>query len=117
MLMSGPSTCSRWRNGTSMVTPEEEVFYLVGFLSSARPYSTGKDGLEHILSQNNRILKFCEKNELGMKQYLPHYNTQDEWKAHFGKQWEVFKQRKSTYDPLAILAPGQRIFKKTVAFQ
>ncbi|KAL3533715.1 hypothetical protein ACH5RR_007236 [Cinchona calisaya] len=112
-----PVNKSKWRNGTSTVTPEENVFYLVAFLSSVMPYSTGKDGLEHILNQNNRILNFCKRNELGVKQYLPHYNTQDEWKAHFGKQWEVFKRRKSTYDPLAILAPGHRIFKKAVAFQ
>ncbi|XP_027066717.1 cytokinin dehydrogenase 1-like [Coffea arabica] len=112
-----PVNKSQWRNGTSMVTPEEDIFYLVAFLSSAIPYSTGKDGLEHILSENKRILNFCASTQLGVKQYLPQYSTQDEWKAHFGKQWEVFSRRKSTYDPLAILAPGQRIFKKAVAFQ
>ncbi|KAL3534420.1 hypothetical protein ACH5RR_002881 [Cinchona calisaya] len=112
-----PVNKSKWRNGTSVVTPEEDIFYVVSFLSSAMPHSTGKDGLEHILNQNNRILKFCESSQLGIKQYLPHFNMQDEWKAHFGKQWEVFKGRKSTYDPLAILAPGQRIFRKAVAFQ
>lgn len=110
-------SCARWKKGTSMVTPEEDVFYLVSFLSSAMPYSTGKDGLEHILYQNKRILNFCNRARLGVKQYLPHYITQEEWKAHFGKQWEVFSKRKSTYDPLAILAPGQRIFQKAVSFQ
>lgn len=99
-----------------MVTPEEDVFYLVAFLSSAMPSSTGKDGLEHILLQNKKILSFCERPHLGIKQYLPHYSTQEEWKAHFGTHWEVFWRRKLTYDPLAILAPGQRIFIREKAF-
>lgn len=108
-----PSHC-RWNNinRTSLVTPEEDIFYQVAFLSSAVPSSTGKDGLEHILAQNQRILHFCSRANLKVKQYLPHYSTQEEWQAHFGPQWEVFVQKKSTYDPLAILAPGQRIFKR-----
>lgn len=106
-----PSRC-RWNNQTSLITPGEDIFYLVAFLSSAVPSSTGKDGLQHILIQNQKVLDFCSKSNLGVKQYLPHYGTQEEWRAHFGPQWEVFVQRKSTYDPFAILAPGQRIFKR-----
>ncbi|KAK3223905.1 hypothetical protein Dsin_010930 [Dipteronia sinensis] len=111
-----PVNRSKWDNRTSAVIPEEDIFYLVAFLSSAVPTSTGTDGLEHILTQNKRILEYCETARLGVKQYLPHYTTQEEWRAHFGPQWEVFAQRKSTYDPLAILAPGQRIFQKAIPF-
>ncbi|KAI4323497.1 hypothetical protein L6164_023095 [Bauhinia variegata] len=107
---------SKWDNRTSVVIPEEDIFYLVAFLTSAVPSSNGSDGLEHILTQNKRILEYCERAHLGVKQYLPHYTTQEEWQAHFGPQWEVFLQRKSVYDPLAILAPGQRIFHKTISF-
>ena len=105
----------RWDKRTSVVLPDEDIFYLVAFLSSAVPHSTGRDGLEHILNQNKRILDFCEEAHLGVKQYLPHYITQQEWKAHFGPNWEVFIQRKSAYDPLAILAPGQKIFQKSIS--
>lgn len=98
-----------------MVTPDEDVFYLIAFLSSAMPSSTGSDGLRHILAQNKRILNFCEKINIGMKQYLPNYKTQEEWKDHFGPQWIPFARRKSTYDPLAMLAPGQRIFRRAEA--
>ncbi|XP_050231424.1 cytokinin dehydrogenase 6 [Mercurialis annua] len=111
-----PVNKSKWDNRTSVVIPEEDTFYLVAFLSSAVPSSTGKDGLEHILSQNRRILEFCDTARLGVKQYLPHYTTQQEWKTHFGPQWDVFVQRKSSYDPLAILAPGHRIFQKAIPF-
>ncbi|XP_021675409.2 cytokinin dehydrogenase 6 [Hevea brasiliensis] len=111
-----PVKKSKWDNRTSAVIPEEDIFYLVAFLSSAVPSSTGTDGLEHILNQNRRILEFCGTARLGFKQYLPHYTTQEEWQAHFGPQWEVFVQRKSAYDPLAILAPGQRIFQKAIPF-
>lgn len=102
----------RWSNKTSLVTPDEDMIYLVAFLSSAVPSSTGKDGLQHVLNQNQKILDCCSKNPLGIKQYLPHYSTQEEWKAHFGPKWQAFLQRKATYDPLAILAPGHKIFKK-----
>ncbi|KAK3014638.1 hypothetical protein RJ639_008706 [Escallonia herrerae] len=111
-----PLNKSRWDNRTSMVTPAEDIFYLVAFLSSAMPSSTGKEGLEHIVTQNRRILELCETAHLGMKQYLPHYSSQEQWKAHFGNQWEAFVLKKSTYDPLAILAPGHRIFKKSKSF-
>ncbi|KAJ8748712.1 hypothetical protein K2173_011260 [Erythroxylum novogranatense] len=111
-----PVNKSKWDDRTSAVIPEEDIFYLVAFLSSAVPSSTGTDSLEHILNQNRRILEFCETANLGVKQYLPHYTTQEEWRAHFGPRWEVFVQRKSTYDPLAILAPGQRIFQKAIPF-
>ncbi|KAA8537296.1 hypothetical protein F0562_027017 [Nyssa sinensis] len=110
-----PVNKSKWDNRTSIVLPEEGIFYLVAFLPSAVPSSTGSDGLEHILTQNKRILDFCEAAHLGVKQYLPHYNTQEEWMAHFGSRWEVFIQRKLAYDPLAILAPGQRIFQKAIS--
>ncbi|KAH7863409.1 hypothetical protein Vadar_017144 [Vaccinium darrowii] len=106
---------SKWDNRTSAVLPEEDVFYLVAFLTSAVPSSTGTDGLEHILTQNKRILDFCEAAQLGVKQYLPHYTTLTEWRAHFGPRWEVFMQRKTAYDPLAILAPGQKIFQKAIS--
>ncbi|GLT89273.1 hypothetical protein SLE2022_072620 [Rubroshorea leprosula] len=111
-----PINKSKWDNRTSVVIPDEDIFYLVAFLSSAVPSSTGTDGLDHILTQNKKILEFCEVASLGVKQYLPHYTTEEEWRAHFGPRWEVFVQRKSTYDPLAILAPGQRIFQKEMSY-
>lgn len=99
-----------------MVTPNEDVIYLVAFLSSAMPSSTGTEALDYILSQNKRILEVCETAKLETKQYLPHYTTQDEWKTHFGSRWEEFVRRKFTYDPLAILTPGQRIFQNSISF-
>ncbi|XP_065023031.1 cytokinin dehydrogenase 4 isoform X1 [Musa acuminata AAA Group] len=104
---------SKWDNRTSAVIPDEEVFYLVAFLSSA-PSSSDHDNLERALKQNDKILDFCNKAGIQMKQYLPHYTTQEEWKAHFGDRWELFAHRKGIYDPLSILAPGQRIFRKVV---
>lgn len=106
----------RWDERTSVVIPDEDIFYLVAFLASAIPSSNGGEGLEHILSQNKRILEYCEREDLGVKQYLAHYSTQEEWQTHYGPKWEIFKQRKSIYDPLAILAPGQGIFQKSIAF-
>lgn len=88
---------------------------MVAFLFHAVPSSSGTDGLEQFLTLNKRILDFCAVAHLGVKQYLAHHTAQEQWQAHFGQRWEVFTQRKSTYDPLAILAPGQRIFQKGIS--
>ncbi|KAG6421825.1 hypothetical protein SASPL_118382 [Salvia splendens] len=106
-----PVNKSKWDNRTSFVTPDEDVFYLVAFL----PHAAESEGLQQLQDQNRRILNFCDSAELGVKQYLPHYESQEEWRAHFGPRWEIFAQRKSAYDPLAILAPGQRIFQKSIS--
>ncbi|KAL2952632.1 hypothetical protein AAZX31_19G122100 [Glycine max] len=110
-----PVNQTRWNSKTSLVTPEEDVFYLVALLSSALPNSTCADSLEHILAQNNRIIDFYTGAQLRVKQYLPHYSTQEEWQVHFGSRWEAFVERKRAYDPLALLAPGHRIFQKAVS--
>ncbi|KAJ3676217.1 hypothetical protein LUZ60_003629 [Juncus effusus] len=105
----------RWNNKTSVVIPKEEIFYLVAFLSSApspTPSLDKNENLQYALNQNKRIIEFCNRRNIGMKQYLPYYFTQEEWRAHFGDKWETFKRMKQDYDPLAILAPGQRIFHK-----
>ncbi|KAJ0262470.1 Cytokinin dehydrogenase 1 [Hirschfeldia incana] len=107
-----PVNQTKWNRRTSMVTPDEDIFYLVAFLPSAVPKSSGKNDLEYLLKQNQRVLNYCTSANINVKQYLPHYETQREWRSHFGKRWETFAKRKHVYDPLAILAPGQRIFQK-----
>nr|BAM74647.1 cytokinin oxidase/dehydrogenase [Torenia fournieri] len=110
-----PVNKSKWDNRTSFVTPDEDIFYVVAFLPHAVPSSTGENSLEYLLSVNQRILDFVEEADLGVKQYLPHYKSQEEWQRHFGSRWEVFARRKSDYDPLAILAPGQGIFQNPIS--
>lgn len=61
----------RWDNKTSVVIPDEDIFFFIAFLTSALPFSAGTDGLEQILMQNKRILNFCKVNGLGIKQYMP----------------------------------------------
>ncbi|KAG6411055.1 hypothetical protein SASPL_129129 [Salvia splendens] len=94
-----PVNKSRWKNGTSLVTPDEDVFYLVAFLSSAMPSSVGRDSMDALLERNSRIVKFVGDSKLGIKQYLPHYTTTQEWRAHFGDKWEVFLRRKNGVRP------------------
>eukprot|EP01018_Ginkgo_biloba_P014659 Gb_06338 [translate_table: standard] len=105
-----PMNRSKWDERMSAVTPDEDIFYLVALLRSALPSSTGSDGLDYLKDQNDKILRFCKTAGIGEKQYLPHYTTEADWKIHFGSKWKEFVQRKATYDPNAILAPGQRIF-------
>ncbi|CAN6815095.1 unnamed protein product [Brassica oleracea] len=108
-----PVNQSKWNKHTSLITPDEDIFYLVAFLPSAVPNpNSGTSNLEYLLRQNQRVLNFCSATNINVKQYLPHYETQREWRSHFGNRWETFAKRKHTYDPLAILAPGHRIFQK-----
>lgn len=112
-ILIHPMNRNKWDNRMSAVIPNEDVFYLVAFLRSATPASN--NSLEYLIDQNKRILSFCEQAGIGAKQYLPHYTTEEDWKMHFGDKWDKFIERKNTYDPNAILAPGQRIFSKSRA--
>ncbi|KMZ56911.1 UDP-N-acetylmuramate dehydrogenase, Cytokinin dehydrogenase [Zostera marina] len=106
-----PVNRATWNERTSAVIPEEDaVFYMVAFLTSV----TSKAGFANAMEQNDRILEFCLRSSIPVKQYLPHYTSEEDWKTHFGKKWDLLVERKFKYDPLAILAPGQRIFQRTL---
>jgi cytokinin dehydrogenase len=96
-----------------VVTPDADVFYLVAFLRSALPGATDPaQSLEALAQQNQRVLDFCAEAGIGAKQYLPNHKAQHEWAEHFGPaRWERFAQLKTEYDPRAILATGQGIFR------
>ncbi|CAB4296258.1 unnamed protein product [Prunus armeniaca] len=105
-----PMNKDKWDQRSSVVTPDEDIFYLVALLRSALDTGDETHTLEHLTNQNRRILKFCDDAGIKVKQYLPHYTTQEEWMDHFGDKWGQFYQRKVDFDPRRILATGQRIF-------
>lgn len=106
-----PMNRHNWDRRSSVVTPDEDVFYLVAFLRSALDTGEEMQTLEYLNNQNRQILKFCDEAGIKAKQYLPHYTTQEEWVDHFGDKWGQFYQTKIEFDPRHILATGQRIFK------
>ncbi|KAL3500853.1 hypothetical protein ACH5RR_039946 [Cinchona calisaya] len=107
-----PLLRSKWDSRTSVVLPEGgDSFYLVALLRFSPPYPKGPP-VEDLIAQNREILECCTRNGLDFKLYLPHYNSKQEWKQHFGNQWSRFKERKACFDPMAILAPGQKIFPR-----
>ncbi|RAL52854.1 hypothetical protein DM860_007622 [Cuscuta australis] len=110
-----PLLRSKWDSRTSVVLPEGEIFYLVALLRFSLPYPAGPL-VQQLLAQNREIVQTCVKNGLDFKLYLPHYNSTEEWEKHFGNQWSRFVERKSTFDPTAILAPGQKIFTRSQRF-
>ncbi|XP_074286852.1 cytokinin dehydrogenase 7 [Silene latifolia] len=107
-----PLLASRWDNRSSVVIPEGEIFYLVALLRFTPPYPEGPPVAE-LVAQNRQIVRQCSKKGYDFKLYFPHYHSQEEWKQHFGNKWPRFVQRKSMFDPMAILAPGQKIFSRT----
>ncbi|GJM92960.1 hypothetical protein PR202_ga09469 [Eleusine coracana subsp. coracana] len=108
-----PMNKHKWDPRSSVVTPDEDVFYLVAFLRSALPgASNPAQSLEALAAQNQQILDFCAEAGIGAKQYLPNHKAQHEWVDHFGAaRWERFARLKAEYDPRAILASGQGIFR------
>ncbi|CAI9100596.1 OLC1v1037725C3 [Oldenlandia corymbosa var. corymbosa] len=100
-----PTTKQKWDDRMSAVTPQEDTFYCVGFL-----HSGNDEDWKALDDQNNEILEFCEENGIKIKQYLPHYKTEEDWENHFGSKWNTFRERKARFDPKMILSPGQRIF-------
>jgi len=105
----------RWDQRSSVVTPDEDVFYLVALLRSALDNGEETQSLEYLTDQNRKILRFCDDAGIKVKQYLPHYTTREEWMDHFGDKWDRFYQRKMEFDPRRILATGQRIFNPSSA--
>ncbi|KAL6627251.1 hypothetical protein ACP70R_030977 [Stipagrostis hirtigluma subsp. patula] len=109
-----PMNRDRWDGDTSAVFPdEEEVFYTVGVLRSA----VAAGDLPRMEAQNAEITRFCDDAGIPYKLYLASYATQAEWATrHFGpRRWARFVERKSKYDPKAILSRGQRIFTYPLA--
>uniref|UniRef100_A0ACD5W308 Uncharacterized protein n=1 Tax=Avena sativa TaxID=4498 RepID=A0ACD5W308_AVESA len=105
-----PMNKHKWDPRSSVVTPDEEVFYLVAFLRSALP--GGAQSLEDLARQNRQILDFCAQAGIGAKQYLPNHKSQPDWEAHFGPaRWARFASLKAEFDPRAMLATGQGIFR------
>ncbi|KAJ6352181.1 hypothetical protein OIU76_001403 [Salix suchowensis] len=110
-----PMNKNKWDQRSSVVTPDEEVFYLVALLRSALDNGEETQSLEYLTDQNREILNFCDDAGIKVKQYLPHYTTREEWMDHFGDKWDQFYQRKMEFDPRRILATGQRIFNPSSA--
>ncbi|PIA55912.1 hypothetical protein AQUCO_00700318v1 [Aquilegia coerulea] len=106
-----PMNKNKWDSQNSVVTPDEDVFYLVALLRSALDSGEETQTLQYLRNQNRQILKFCDESGIKFKQYLPHYKSQKEWKGHFGDKWELFLKRKLQFDPKHILATGQHIFQ------
>ncbi|KAA8546238.1 hypothetical protein F0562_003023 [Nyssa sinensis] len=106
-----PLLRSKWDDRTSVVLPDGDIFYIVALLRFNLSYPKGPP-VEELVAQNREIIHSCIKNNFDFKLYLPHYNSREEWKQHFGKQWTRFVERKASFDPMAILAPGQKIFSR-----
>ena len=89
----------------SAVIPNEDVFYTIGLL-----HESGYGEWQAFDSVNKQILQFCHDSGLMVKQYLPHYDNQQDWIDHFGSKWDNFLKMKNQFDPNKILAPGHKIF-------
>lgn len=89
----------------SAVIPDEDIFYTLGLL-----HSCGTQERDYFHHQNNEIIRFCEEAGIEIKQYLPHYDSNQDWMKHFGPKWKTFQERKMVFDPRMILSPGQNIF-------
>ncbi|KAF5743058.1 cytokinin dehydrogenase 3 [Tripterygium wilfordii] len=105
LVLLYPMNKSKWDDRMSAMTPDEEIFYTVGFL-----HTSGVGDWQAFDDLNKEILEFCDGAGIKVKQYLPNHATKQEWIDHFGPKWGVFQERKTSFDPRMILSPGQRIF-------
>lgn len=84
---------------------DEDVIYVFGLLSSANQHN-----LPEVERVNEKIVRFCKKSGIKIKQYLMHYTRKEDWIEHFGSKWSDFSKRKDLFDPKKLLSPGQDIF-------
>ncbi|XP_011077992.1 cytokinin dehydrogenase 3-like isoform X2 [Sesamum indicum] len=106
-----PFNRQKWDDRMSAVTPDEDIFYTLGLLHTSRPHQS--DVYDNL---NSEILDCCEKADIDVKQYLPHYISKEDWMKHFGPKWDTFQERKTKFDPRMILSPGQRIFTSVMDY-
>nr|ALS05393.1 cytokinin oxidase/dehydrogenase 7 [Lotus japonicus] len=106
-----PLLRSKWDSRHSVVVPDSNIFYIIALLRFIPPPPKGPP-TELLVAQNHAIIQLCYTRGFDFKQYLPHYQSQDHWKLHYGDKWSRFVERKANFDPLAILAPGQKIFTR-----
>ncbi|KAH0646621.1 hypothetical protein KY284_034505 [Solanum tuberosum] len=110
-ILTYPLLRSKWDNRSSVVLPQDEIFYLVALLRFTHTHPKESE-IKQMVAQNQEVVQTCIKNGFDFKLYFPHYESTVEWKRHFGDQWERFVDRKRQFDPKAILAPGQKIFTR-----
>ncbi|KAJ0266530.1 Cytokinin dehydrogenase 7 [Hirschfeldia incana] len=108
-----PLLRSRWDDRTSVVLPEGEIFYIVALLRFVPP-GAKVSSVDKLVAQNQEIVQWCVKNGIDFKLYLPHYKSREEWIRHFGNRWSRFVERKTMFDPMAILSPGQKVFNRAL---
>ncbi|KAJ4871766.1 Cytokinin dehydrogenase 4 [Raphanus sativus] len=101
-----PTNRNKWNNLMSAMIPNEDVFYVIGFLQSAG----GSNNWEDLQNLNDRIINFCDNSGINIKEYLMHYTRKEDWIKHFGPKWNDFLRRKMMFDPEKLLSPGQDIF-------
>lgn len=102
----------RWDERMSVALPDSEVFYLVALLRFIAPGAGEAAAAAAAADQNREILRHCRTKGYDFKVYIPRYDSEGDWAAHFGRDWGRFVERKRRYDPMAILAPGQNIFSR-----
>ncbi|OIV98266.1 hypothetical protein TanjilG_09900 [Lupinus angustifolius] len=102
-----PTNRNKWDYRMSAVTPNEDIFYVLGLYRSS---GFDKVEVEAHEAQNQQILQFCKDVGIEIKEYLASYKTHEEWMEQYGSKWQLIEDRKAKFDPKRILSPGQRIF-------
>ncbi|CAA7020033.1 unnamed protein product [Microthlaspi erraticum] len=100
-----PTNQNKWNNRMSAMVPNEDVIYVFGLLPTANQHN-----LPEVERVNEKIVRFCKKSGIKIKQYLMHYTRKEDWIEHFGSKWSDFSKRKDLFDPKKLLSPGQDIF-------
>ncbi|CAL4917218.1 unnamed protein product [Urochloa decumbens] len=117
LILIYPLLRDKWDTNTSAVLPDsgstDRVMYVVGILRSANPEGGCSHHCLQELLRRHRHIADAAGAHLGAKQYLAHHPTPSGWHQHFGRQWERFAERKTRFDPLLILGPGQGIFPRS----
>ncbi|KAG0486269.1 hypothetical protein HPP92_008364 [Vanilla planifolia] len=120
-----PLLKDKWEANTSVVLPvprptatgeEEKVVYVVGILQSVDPAWCAAACMEELLVRQRHLVEVAGGGLIGAKQYLGYQRSPARWRQHFGHLWGRFVERKSRFDPMGLLAPGQGIFARVGAF-
>ncbi|QBD77474.1 FAD-binding protein [Ktedonosporobacter rubrisoli] len=102
-----PLNASRFRRQLLRL-PATETFFLIDLLRT----DTTREALANSMVYNRTFFERC--CALGGTRYpigMLELSAQD-WKKHYGAQWDTFMQMKNLFDPDCILTPGPGIFQQ-----
>lgn len=85
--------------------------FLFDILTASETTQPSRDFKAGMIERNDRLFRQARESFGGVRYPIGTMTfTKDDWRTHYGDQWQAFVSRKQRFDPDGILTPGPNIF-------